>query len=195
MIPIFYLKLSPKLFLKQKPQFVLMRFPVHELSKKIFQSQSIVKWWNDLLTEWSSKAVCSIERNSCHVSPFPFFEPLITHHSFTIGPFLPAVAKYGEGNVFTDVCLFTDCLPLPNMYHWSHDKGVCLLSRLPSERGSASRKTPDIIRIVPLIGFFTNSPQNKNGNIANFILAVPFQRNWTNKVCNLNMYSYYIHWF
>ena len=33
------------------------------------------------------------------------------------------------------------------------------------------------------LGFFTNFPQYKNANIANFILAVPLEMNKTNKVC------------
>ena len=37
------------------------------------------------------------------------------------------------------------------------------------------------------IGFFTNFPQYKNANIANFVLAVTSERNWTNEVCNLEM--------
>ena len=36
-------------------------------------------------------------------------------------------------------------------------------------------------------GFFTNSPQNKNANIANFVLAMSLEINWTNEVCNLEM--------
>ena len=35
------------------------------------------------------------------------------------------------------------------------------------------------------VGFFTNSPQYKNANIANFVLAVPLERNSTNEVYNL----------
>ena len=35
-----------------------------------------------------------------------------------------------------------------------------------------------------LIGFFTNSPQYKNANIGNFVLAVRLERNWTKEVCN-----------
>ena len=42
-------------------------------------------------------------------------------------------------------------------------------------------------------GVFTNSLQYKNANIANFILAVPSERNWTNDICNLEIYSYNIH--
>ena len=37
------------------------------------------------------------------------------------------------------------------------------------------------------IEFFTNSPQYKNANIANFILAVPSETNYTNEVCNFEM--------
>ena len=37
------------------------------------------------------------------------------------------------------------------------------------------------------LGFFTNPPQNKNANIANFISAMPLESNWTNEVCNLEM--------
>ena len=33
--------------------------------------------------------------------------------------------------------------------------------------------------------FFTISPQYKNANIANFVLAVPFKIKKTNIVCNL----------
>ena len=38
---------------------------------------------------------------------------------------------------------------------------------------------------MPTIEFFTNSLQHKNANIANFVLAVPLERNWTNDVYNL----------
>ena len=37
------------------------------------------------------------------------------------------------------------------------------------------------------IGVFTNSPQYNNANIANFILVVPLEKNWTNEVCKLKM--------
>ena len=35
--------------------------------------------------------------------------------------------------------------------------------------------------------FFTNVSQYKNGNIANFVLAVPLEKNCTNEVYNLDM--------
>ena len=38
-----------------------------------------------------------------------------------------------------------------------------------------------------LVRFFTNSPQYKNANIANIVLAVSLERNWTNEVGNLEM--------
>ena len=41
---------------------------------------------------------------------------------------------------------------------------------------------------------FTNYSQHKNANIANFVLAVPFEINMTNEICNLNMWSSYSHW-
>ena len=34
---------------------------------------------------------------------------------------------------------------------------------------------------------FHKLPQYKNANIANFILAVPLERNWTNEVYNLEI--------
>ena len=37
--------------------------------------------------------------------------------------------------------------------------------------------------------FFTNSPEHKNANIANFILAVLFNINKSNEVCNLEIQS------
>ena len=37
---------------------------------------------------------------------------------------------------------------------------------------------------IAALGFFTNSPQYKNANIANFVLALPSERNWTNEVYN-----------
>ena len=37
---------------------------------------------------------------------------------------------------------------------------------------------------ISALGFFKNSPQYKNANIANLVLAVPSERNWTNEVCN-----------
>ena len=42
---------------------------------------------------------------------------------------------------------------------------------------------------------FTISQQYKNATIVNFILAVPLERNWTNEVCNLEVWYYYIHWY
>ena len=42
--------------------------------------------------------------------------------------------------------------------------------------------------------FFTNSPQHKNTNIANFTFDVPLQRNWTNDIYSDEISSYYIHW-
>ena len=44
-------------------------------------------------------------------------------------------------------------------------------------------------------GFFANSPQYKNANIANFVLSVPLEMNWTNEVWNFEMQFYYIHWY
>ena len=38
--------------------------------------------------------------------------------------------------------------------------------------------------------FFTNSPQYKNANIANFVLALPLERCRTKEVCNLEKYSF-----
>ena len=38
------------------------------------------------------------------------------------------------------------------------------------------------------IEVFTNSSQYKNANIANFVLAVPLECNWTNKVCSIKIY-------
>ena len=35
--------------------------------------------------------------------------------------------------------------------------------------------------------FFKNSPQYKNANTKNFVLAVPSEMNCTNEVCNLQM--------
>ena len=46
------------------------------------------------------------------------------------------------------------------------------------------------LRLCPLsrqIEVFTNSLQHKNTNIANFVLAVPFEMNMTNEIWNLNM--------
>ena len=40
---------------------------------------------------------------------------------------------------------------------------------------------------VILIKDLPNSPQYKNANIANFVLARLLERNWTNEVCNLEM--------
>ena len=40
---------------------------------------------------------------------------------------------------------------------------------------------------IRLVRFFTNFPQYKNANIANFVLAVSLERNWTIEVCNLEM--------
>ena len=37
------------------------------------------------------------------------------------------------------------------------------------------------------LGFFTNSSQYKNANVASFVLAVPLETTWTNEVCNLEM--------
>ena len=40
------------------------------------------------------------------------------------------------------------------------------------------------------IEYFTISPHYKNGNIANFILAVPLKINKNNKVYNLEMWRF-----
>ena len=51
------------------------------------------------------------------------------------------------------------------------------------------------------IGVFTNSPQYKDANITNFVLALPVDRNWTNAVCNLEMRTsttdiyFHIYWY
>ena len=37
------------------------------------------------------------------------------------------------------------------------------------------------------IEFFTNSPQHKNANIANFTLALPLEINYSNKTCDPEM--------
>ena len=37
------------------------------------------------------------------------------------------------------------------------------------------------------IGFFTNSPQYKNANIANSVLTLPLEISWTNEVCNIEI--------
>ena len=42
---------------------------------------------------------------------------------------------------------------------------------------------------------FTNFSQYKNVNIANFVLAVPLERNWMNEFCNLEMYCCDTHWY
>ena len=42
---------------------------------------------------------------------------------------------------------------------------------------------------VHRIGVFTNSPQHKNANIANFVLTLPLERNWTDEVCKLKMFT------
>ena len=46
----------------------------------------------------------------------------------------------------------------------------------------------------PWIESFTNSPQYKNTNIANFVLAIPFKLNQTNEVCNLEKQYSYTYW-
>ena len=46
--------------------------------------------------------------------------------------------------------------------------------------------------LLTTLGVFTNSTQYRNANIANFVLALPLEGNWTNVVCNLKTYSYYI---
>ena len=45
------------------------------------------------------------------------------------------------------------------------------------------------------IEFFTNCPQYKNSNIGNFVLAMLIERNWSNKIYNLEMYSHCIPWY
>ena len=44
------------------------------------------------------------------------------------------------------------------------------------------------------LGIFINSPQYKNANIANFVLAVPLKIKWTNEISYLEMESSCIHW-
>ena len=45
--------------------------------------------------------------------------------------------------------------------------------------------------IINSIEFFTISPQHKNDNITNFVLALPFKIKKTNKVCNLQINPFY----
>ena len=46
----------------------------------------------------------------------------------------------------------------------------------------------DILVICAVtVGFFTNSTQYKNVNIANFVIAVPLDMNETSEVCNLEI--------
>ena len=40
---------------------------------------------------------------------------------------------------------------------------------------------------IAQIEFFAIALQYKNGNIANFILALPLQINWSNKACNVEI--------
>ena len=49
--------------------------------------------------------------------------------------------------------------------------------------------------IWKLLEFFTNSPQCKKANIANFVLALPSKINKSNKMCNLEKYSSNTPWF
>ena len=49
------------------------------------------------------------------------------------------------------------------------------------------------IIVQQTLGFFTNSPQYRNANISNFVLAVPLEINKTNEVYNLGMKSSYTH--
>ena len=42
-------------------------------------------------------------------------------------------------------------------------------------------------RFKSIVEFFTNSPQYKNANIANFVLAVALEMSETNEVCGLEM--------
>ena len=46
-----------------------------------------------------------------------------------------------------------------------------------------------------VVEFFTNSPQYKNANIADFVLALPFKINWSNELCNLETKSLPTSWF
>ena len=48
--------------------------------------------------------------------------------------------------------------------------------------------------LVVTIVFFTNSTQYKNGNIANFVLAVPLEIDYNNRVYNLKILSSYNPW-
>ena len=45
----------------------------------------------------------------------------------------------------------------------------------------------DYITLYETLGFFTNYPQYKHANIANFILVVQLERYWTNEVCKVEM--------
>ena len=58
--------------------------------------------------------------------------------------------------------------------------------------------TESLLNVSPLFlsfrvdGFFTNSSHYKNANFSNFVLAVPFEINYTNEVRNFKMQSSYI---
>ena len=64
-------------------------------------------------------------------------------------------------------------------------KGLMVISILRSKNPVYVSQTHFID--MGTIEFFTNSPEYKNANIANFILAVPSERNWTNEDCNRGM--------
>ena len=46
--------------------------------------------------------------------------------------------------------------------------------------------SPVTHKTIP-IEFFLNSPQYKNANVANLVLAIPLQVDWANEVYNFEM--------
>ena len=85
--------------------------------------------------------------------------------------------------------------PDSSLSSWSTSSLDLLTSRQPHLDFFVPHHPPLPHTPTPLIGVFTNSRQHKNDNIANFVLAMPLERNWTSKVYSLEMYSYCIPWY
>ena len=86
---------------------------------------------------------------------------------------------------------------LDRYYNWNCNLCICTLS-CPSEPFVWIIQSKYISLILPIIiaiEFFTISPQCKNVNIANYVLAVPLKINYSYNMYNLEMPSSCSPWF
>ena len=75
-------------------------------------------------------------------------------------------------------------LPLNFIKRASRETGSNSLTTDQIEFSSFDAIT-ELFQFLKLPVFSTNLPDYKSANIANFIVDVPLERNWTHEVCNL----------